>query len=107
MDANGFENIIDYASNKCEWIVRNAFALELNAFALGFDKWFVTTYVLKRMLSQNGYLKMYTDRKCLFNALKSPSTGSEKRLFSDIDMLRQYYQNRKLKTVRFPRYSAF
>lgn len=88
-DVTGTAAIIHYTSTKCKRTAKSVLVSELYVFVLGFDQEFVFTRVLKGILSRQARLKMYTDSKCLFDAITSPNTTTKTHLLIDFAMLRQ------------------
>lgn len=99
MDDQMNANIIHYSSLKCKRVARSVLAAELYAFVLGFDHGFKFRTALQKIVNRSVLLKMYTDSKCLFDALTSLNTTTEKRLLIDLSMLRQSFENREISEV--------
>ena len=65
--------------------------------------WFDQVYVIKEamtnILGREVMMTIYTDSKCLFDALTNLNTTSEKRLMIDLSMLRESYERREITSV--------
>ena len=99
MDAAGSANVLHYASQKCKRVTRSVLAAELYAMALGFDYAYVIQESISDILGNAIPLKVYTDSKCLFDALTTLHSTTEKRLLIDLSMLRQCYEKREIAEV--------
>jgi len=99
MDKHGTGNIIHYGSAKSKRIVRSVLSAELYGMVYGFDNASVMRNTLEDFLGRKVKLSIYTDSKCLFDALISLNTTTEKRLLIDLSMLRQCYERREITEV--------
>ena len=69
MDNTGAANLLLYGSQKCKRVTRSVLAAELYAMILGFDNGFLLRKLLCEMISPDIPLKIFTDSRCLFDAL--------------------------------------
>lgn len=99
MDGKNKCNIVHYGSSKSKRVTRSVLSAELYSMSYGFDSTSLIRHTLELFLGRTIKLKLLTDSKCLFDALTSLNTTTEKRLLIDLNILRQSYERREITEV--------
>ncbi|KAL3420591.1 hypothetical protein PVAG01_07036 [Phlyctema vagabunda] len=101
-----YGNIITWSSTKCKRVTRSVLASELYAMVAGFDTSHVIQATVSKILDQLNInpdipLNICTDSFSLYDCLIKLSTTIEKRLMIDIMGLRQSYERREIREIRW------
>lgn len=90
--------ILNYSSLKCKSVARSVLATALYAFVLRLDHKITVRIALQKDRQSFSTTEKVNGFK-FFNDLITLNTNSEKRIFIDLSMLRQSYENRKISEV--------
>lgn len=88
MDDQMSANTIHYSPLKVKQIARSGLAAESNAFLVEFDSGFKFRTAPLRIDSSSVVLKMYTDSKCMLDAVTFVNSPTKKRLLMGLRLLR-------------------
>jgi hypothetical protein len=94
-------NIIHWFSTKCKRIIRSVLTTELYAMTHEFDSDSMIKSIIERNLNIFLSMILLIDSRSLYDCLIKLDITSEKRLMIDLMCLRQSYQRRKVKKIRW------
>lgn len=99
MDSTGRTNVIHYSSTMTRRVPRSSLAAELFTVVQGFDMSTAIRLTLNSIFRKNFLQRIYTDSKGLYDSIVRINSTTEKRLLTDLFMLRQSYQRREMNDV--------
>jgi hypothetical protein len=94
-------NIIYWFSTKCKTMIKSVLTIELYAMTHEFDSNSMITSIIERILNIFLSMILLTDSRSLYNCFVKLEITSEKRLMIDLICLRQFYERRKIKKIRW------
>jgi hypothetical protein len=94
-------NIIHWSSIKCKKVIRSVLAAKLYAMRNEFDADSVIKSTIQRILNIFLSMILLTDSRSLYDCLVKLEITSEKRLMIDLMCLRQSYERRKIRKIRW------
>ncbi len=94
-------NIVHWSSIKCKRVTRSVFAAELYALAHDFDLDVALKATLSAILDRFVSFVLCIDFKSLYDCLVKLDTIQKKRLMIDVMSLRQSYERRKIRKIKW------